>query len=112
MREDLGIPEVPLLLGGLGSFLQDCNTYLKSALKNYHFINTQLVQLAEELDAAAFVTAEGLTANPDNLHFNAKSLREFGLRYYQEYRKLEPQYKAICPRAPVYQEIRGELESL
>lgn len=112
MREDLGIPDVPLLIGGLGDFLQNCTKYLGSALKNYHYINAQLVQLSGELDAAAFVTAEGLTANPDNLHFNAKSLREFGLRYYREYRRLEPHYKKHCPHAPIYQEVRGELEAL
>lgn len=112
IREDLAIPDVPLLIGGLGDFLQNCTTYLSGELKNYHYINTQLIELAGELEATAFVTAEGLTANPDNLHFNSQSLREFGLRYYQEYRKLEQQYKKCCPRAPIYHEIRGELETL
>ena len=36
-----------------------------------------------------FVSAKGLGANPDNLHFNSKSLREFGVRYYKEFEKLE-----------------------
>ena len=30
-----------------------------------------------------FVSAEGLTANSDNLHFNSRALREFGLRYFE-----------------------------
>ena len=36
-----------------------------------------------------FVSAEGLTANPDNLHFNAKSLYEFGLRYFDVFESLQ-----------------------
>jgi hypothetical protein len=35
-----------------------------------------------------FVSAEGLGANSDNLHFNSKALREFGLRYFEGYKKV------------------------
>ena len=43
---------------------------------------------ANEIESAGFVPAENLTSNPDCLHFNAKSLHEFGHRYFQMYEKL------------------------
>jgi hypothetical protein len=41
--------------------------------------------MAEETPLTGFVSAEGLTANPDVLHFNATSLHAFGLRYFKAY---------------------------
>ena len=37
----------------------------------------------------AYASSEGLGCNPDNVHFNAKSLREFGLRYYDAFKTVE-----------------------
>lgn len=36
-----------------------------------------------------YVSADGLTANKDNLHFNAEALYEFGLRYFEEYERVK-----------------------
>jgi hypothetical protein len=46
--------------------------------------------MARSMKNCAFVSAEGLGANPDNLHFSAAALREFGLRYYEAYKGLTP----------------------
>jgi hypothetical protein len=54
-------------------------------------VNAALVRMAEKLPKFGFASAVGLGANPDNLHFSAAALREFGLRYYAEYQKLAPQ---------------------
>lgn len=45
-----------------------------------------------------FVSAEGLTSNPDNIHFNTKSLLEFGARYYEEFKKLEDKSQVLLKR--------------
>ena len=45
--------------------------------------------MAKRRAYTGFVSAEGLGANPDNLHFSAAALREFGNRYYDEFLKLE-----------------------
>lgn len=86
LRKELNASDVPFLVGGLGDFLAECE--LSADLANYHYVNDALKQIADEQGNCAFVCAEGLGANPDNLHFNAKSLKEFGLRYYHEYLKL------------------------
>ena len=36
-----------------------------------------------------FVTASGLSSNPDGIHINAASQRTFGVRYYEAFSKQE-----------------------
>lgn len=86
MRNALGQAQLPFLMGGLGDFLKDCP--LSQSLRNYGFINQSLKALSETVDGTAFVSAEGLTSNPDLLHFNASSLREFGIRYFDAFMAL------------------------
>ena len=83
MRTELGLEQTPFLLGGLGDFLASLPEN-----KNYKHVNTALRKLSAENAYTAYVSAEGLTANPDNLHFNAKSCREFGLRYYEAFKEI------------------------
>ena len=86
-REKLGLNDVPFLIGGLGDFLETCD--LSDLLKNYIYINEALKRVADKNEKVAFVSAEGLDSNPDKLHFSAKALREFGVRYYNEFLKME-----------------------
>jgi hypothetical protein len=86
MRKRLGMPDVPVLLGGLGDFLKDCP--LSAALANYVHVNDALKAVASKVKNVGFVSAEGLGSNSDFLHFNSAALREFGLRYYEGYKAL------------------------
>ena len=83
-RKDLGLSDVPFLAGGLGEFLPKC----RENLKNYPHINRALQAMACEKKAVGYVPADGLTSNPDNLHFNASSLREFGRRYFEVFQPM------------------------
>ena len=89
LRRELDLPDVPIIIGGLGDFLADCP--LDANLKNYVFVNKELEEFAKENHNCAYASAVGLGANPDNLHFNAKALDEFGLRYYEEFKKICPE---------------------
>lgn len=96
-RDKLGLHDVPFLLGGLGDFLPN-HLYQDAPnpdLPNYVHVNKALQSIAAARPRTGFVHAEGLTANPDNLHFNAKSLREFGVRYYQQFCQLEDKTKVF-----------------
>lgn len=84
LKKDLGIENIPFLVGGLGDFL--INRLDIPCFKNYVYINQALKNMAEKNKYIEYVSAEGLTANPDNLHFNAISLREFGLRYFAKFK--------------------------
>lgn len=83
LRQALDIPEIPLLVGGLGDYLAD-GIYAK-AFSSYTTVNGQLWQFAQTQPHCYFVTAAQLTANPDNIHFNAASLRLFGIRYAEAF---------------------------
>ena len=87
LRKELDLYNVPFILGGLGDFLKFCIKDEK--LINYIHVNNALKNTATSNEMTGFVSAEGLTANPDNLHFNAKSLYEFGLRYFDVFESLQ-----------------------
>jgi len=86
IRKDLELQDVPFLLGGLGDFLLDCT--LSENFINYPIVNGALRKIAANNPMTGFVSAQGLKANEDNLHFNASSLYEFGLRYFDEFERL------------------------
>ena len=91
LRRELNLPDVPILVGGLGSYLAQ---YAASPnlIKNHPVLNQILEKLGDEYHRCAFVSAEGLGSNPDFLHFSAASLQEFGLRYYKAF---EP-FDSLC----------------
>ena len=86
IRDSLNLNHVPLLVGGLGDFLSKCE--LDNALKNYTHVNNALKAISNKIPNVGFVPADDLAANPDNLHFCAKALREFGDRYYDMFKQL------------------------
>ena len=87
LRRELGNENLPIVVGGLGDFLSEYPD--DSSLVNYFHVNDELKRFADETHNVAFATAEGLTSNPDKLHFNHKSLMEFGLRYYSAFKTVE-----------------------
>ena len=91
LRQELQLQDVPFLLGGLGDFLKDCT--LNKNLKYYADVNIALQKIAQNNPMTGFVSAEGLEANPDNLHFSAPSLYAFGLRYLEVFESLSPNDK-------------------
>ena len=86
-RKDLGAPDVPIVAGELGWFLDDVVGYKPS--KYWRQVNTEINLLPRLLEKCAVVSSEGLTANADNLHFNTPSQRAFGLRYAKAMRRLQ-----------------------
>ena len=88
LRLELGMPDLPILVGALGDYLPN---RLESPNLGAHYqsINTVLRSIGNEYHRCAFVGAEGLGSNPDNLHFSAEALHEFGIRYYRAYRAFD-----------------------
>lgn len=110
LRKCLKIPNLPILIGGLGDFLSKCT--LSEDLKNYHHMNNTLRKIAEEYLNCAYVSAEGLGANPDNLHFSAIALKEFGIRYFNEYQKLDSCDLNLCCKPKEKDNERTKMELL
>lgn len=92
LRDELNLENIPLIIGELGDFLG--KTGFGKYSPEYKLVNEQLRRYAENLPNSYFVTAEGLTANPDGIHLNAVSQRKFGYRYFEAFLKkrhiLEP----------------------
>ena len=109
-RKKLNLYDVPFLLGGLGDYLEFCDRSEK--FKNYTYVNQALEKVAEQGKMTGFVSAKGLGANPDNLHFSAKALREFGVRYYDEFKKLEDKNKVFYEKSTPDEAIRNDIEHL
>ena len=108
LRKDLDLDDVPFILGELGSFLKDCS--YSEHLKNYPQVNEQLHEIAKANKLTGVATADGLTANADNVHFNAKSLYEFGLRYFAEFEKFTNKNKVFTEKE--IDAIRSRMEFL
>ena len=107
-RKDLGLYDVPFLLGGLGEYLP-----LRSEhYKNHVHVNAALEKLAEENPMTGFVCAKGLKPNPDNLHFCSEALREFGLRYYSVFSSLEDKNKVFTEKGDDFAAAKTKMEML
>ncbi len=87
LRLRLAVPDVPLIVGGLGDFLT--TGLYGNYFAAYPLVNEALQQYAQTAAHCYFVTAEGLTANEDQLHFNAPSQRILGIRYFEAYDRLQ-----------------------
>ena len=109
-RKKLGLQDVPFLLGGLGDYLQYCERSEK--FKNYIHINEALKRIAQKIPMTGYVDAQDLAPNADNLHFSARALREFGLRYYRAFEKLEDKNKVFTEKATLDAAIRTDIEHL
>ena len=107
-RKDLNLYDVPFLLGGLGEYLP----LYADHLTNYVHINAALENYAKDNPMTGFVSAKGLKPNPDNLHFCAESLREFGLRYYREFQTLEDKDKVFVEKDDEFAAARTKMEML
>lgn len=83
IRKELNAPDIPLIIGGLGDFLGKVG--FGKGCTEYNLINEELKKFAFEQDNCYFVTASGLTSNPDGIHIDAVSQRKFGLRYFEAF---------------------------
>ncbi len=76
-RREFSNENLPVIAGALGTFLSN-----RSDHSYFQIVNNALKQTA-----TVFIPSEGLTATDrnDNLHFDTKSLRKFGIRYAESY---------------------------
>lgn len=81
LRKDLGICDVPVIIGELS------NNYSDSWGFNdrQKIINAGYKEIAKTLKNCAVASANGLELKDDGIHFNSKALREFGERYFDAY---------------------------
>lgn len=91
IKKDLGLSDdIPFIVGGLGDFLpKKAETSEQfSSLLNYKKVDKALQNLAQKNGYIGYVSAKDLTSNSDYLHFDAKSLRIFGKRYFEKFKEM------------------------
>lgn len=106
LRETLDLPDVPFLMGGLGDYLPDCAAHDYYA--NAPMLTERLKHFAAVHEHCFFVTAAGLSCNPDMLHFNAKSQRIFGLRYFAAFDERRSVTEPLTGEETVFAILSGE----
>ena len=85
-RADLGVPDLPFVVGQIGEFLYDRGPGHAAYPR---VVNAALAALPEKVPATACVPSRGLKDKGDVLHFDAASQREFGRRYAAEMLRLQ-----------------------
>ena len=88
LRRDAGLGDIPVLIDGLGDFLADCTQGNQEEDRTYYLLNEVFEEIAANDPNIGFVSAVGLGANDDNIHFNSDALYTFGLRYFDVYEQM------------------------
>lgn len=87
LRVELESPHVPFVAGKLGEFLKETRADGTKSL--WRTVNAQIEQLPQLVEHAAVVESTGLQHKGDDVHFDSASLRTFGRRYAEAWRKLQ-----------------------
>ena len=107
IRKDLGLEDVPFLLGELGTYLAE---HEAEYLHNYPAINKSIRACEDKKARIGVVPADGLGSNPDKLHFSAEALYEFGLRYFDVFEQLRDPNKVFSEKPSEDDLLRTALE--
>lgn len=84
LRRDLGNENLPVIIGELGTSIGERHKLADRPVK----MNAVFHEIAKELPMCAVVSSDGFTLNSDEIHFDSRSLRTFGHRYFEAYLNL------------------------
>ncbi len=90
LRHDLKAYDIPFIAAELGPFLKN-----HKAFPHSEKINKALHTAADRSPIVACISSANTTSRGDNLHFNAKSMRELGKRYAQALAKLNQEKASV-----------------
>ena len=82
LRKDIGI-NLPIIIGEISDEITD-----KWELDSVDKMNILLHKLQKEIPLCEIVSVEGLELKDDGIHFNSKSCRELGKRYFEKYKEI------------------------
>ena len=83
LKAQTGIGDVPLILGELHEGI-DREWNIENRIPT---LNGIFHEIAEVIPNCRVASSKGLSLKPDGIHFDSKSCREFGIRYFNEYIK-------------------------
>ncbi len=83
IREDLGIPDLPIVAGRIGHFLETNAAHPYAGI-----VNRQILELENRIDNLVSITSFGATHIGDKLHFDTRSQILMGERFAEGMLKL------------------------
>ena len=86
LRRDLGDEDLPIIMGELSECIDTERWQVGDRPAK---MNQAFREVVEQLSPCALVSAKDLALKEDGIHFNSAALREFGLRYFDAYQRLE-----------------------
>ena len=86
LRRDLGKEDLPVIVGEIGRF---ASNYKNGKLKFMGTVNEALRTMPDVLKNCGFASSEDLTHRGDFIHFDSKSYRIFGKRYFEAFLNLQ-----------------------
>ncbi len=84
LKKELGIENIPVIIGELSENITDMWNVGDRPRK----LNKIFSEIAKEIPFCRVATSKNLSLKPDGIHFDAKSCRIFGERYFEEYLKI------------------------
>ena len=84
LREDLGTPELPIVMGEISESISE----VWNVADRPKAMNRSIEEAANRLPLCAVAKAADLQLKTDGIHFDSRSCRILGKRYFDEYIKL------------------------
>ena len=84
LRKELGNEKLPVIIGEVSENIT-LNWVDEGAPKR---LNEAFHEISREIENVSVVSSNELELKADGIHFNAKALREFGLRYFEKYKEM------------------------
>ena len=97
LEKDLGIGQLPVVVGELGYFFYAVKPLARD-------LNAILADITRENECLGLVPADGLRDRGDQVHFDAESARELGRRYAREMLSIQ----TSCPGPSLRQKSRAK----
>ena len=82
-RKELGAENLPIIIGEISEHIAP-----EWGLSHFSHMNVVLHDLQGELPLCGIASAENLILKEDGIHFDSRSLRELGKRYFKQYIKI------------------------
>ena len=83
MDSRLGTKNVPFIMADIPPFYYENPTYPKTEI-----ISQAIKKIASRSERFGFVKTHGLTSQEDGLHYDSKSYRVLGKRFFDEYKRI------------------------
>jgi len=83
LRRALDAEDLPLIIGEISE-----NIAPEYGFRDMGKLNVLLREMPKELPRCAIASAKGLELKPDGIHFNSRSYRVLGKRYFEKYKEL------------------------